>query len=555
MSKNHKGEASVRRLTVGLRLTALVSVAATLIFAPSCLAGATTINASSASQSDVTAAIASAADGDTVTIPSGTATWTRTLSVTKAITIQGAGVGVTIIKDGVQSGQLIAWSLAAGFASRLTGIEFQDGGRLNTANAPSGIIHVDGNNTDGSRFRFDHCKWGDLKGYFVTDTVIGVIDHNEILTGNRTRQWLYPYGSRWNGGNNGDGSWAAPANYGSGDFLFIEDNTFICSSPSQIIDVLAGGRITFRHNIMRGGITGNHGTESGGRMRSSRAMDIYSNLIDNLNVTKFVAGNRGGSELFHDNTIVNSCGALAENDLSTHRMFWKWSPWGAADGTNGWDKNAAGAPFFSGTANITGNLSVTVNGANWMPNQWAGYTIKKNSGGHSFIRGNNANTINFADSGGYGPNLAFAAGDGFTINKVDLALDQPGAGVTPLLYGDSPRPPRNWNQAIEPCYSWSNTNDGQPFNSFLSYYPNIKQGVHYFNNTPMPGYTPYTYPHPLTKGLPLPEQMTRKAAGNSQPKPVKKRQPWGGKKVDRKTKKAKASPTNEMGDGPKSLGH
>ena len=117
------------------------------------------------SQSDVAAAIGSAVDGDTVTIPAGTATWTRTLPVKKAITLQGAGVGGTIIKDAVQSGQLLRWSLPAGHPSRLTGIEFQDGGRTKEAAAPGGILRVDGSNTNGSTFRMDHCKWLNLWGY------------------------------------------------------------------------------------------------------------------------------------------------------------------------------------------------------------------------------------------------------------------------------------------------------------------------------------------------------------------------------------------------------
>src|SRR4051812_1727174 len=111
MPKKPKGEGNVGRCaTPGLRLTARIPVAATLILVLSRLARATTINASGTSQSDVAAAISSAGHGDTVTIPGGTATWTRPLRVSKAITLQGAGVGVTIIKDALQKGTLIDWT-------------------------------------------------------------------------------------------------------------------------------------------------------------------------------------------------------------------------------------------------------------------------------------------------------------------------------------------------------------------------------------------------------------------------------------------------------------
>src|SRR5882757_7248038 len=93
-----------------------------------------------------------ALNGDTITLPSGTFTWTSRVTITKAIILQGTGVGSTIIKDDVQSGSLISFALQPNLTSRLTGIEFQNGGRANYNNVP-GIIHVDGSNTNGSQFR------------------------------------------------------------------------------------------------------------------------------------------------------------------------------------------------------------------------------------------------------------------------------------------------------------------------------------------------------------------------------------------------------------------
>src|SRR4029077_9283341 len=180
---------------------------------------------------------------------------------------------------------------------RLTGIEFQDGGRLNFTGAPVGIIHIDGSNTDGSQLRFDHNKITNLNGAsMVLDTVIGVLDHNEIITTNG-HVAIYPYGSRWNGGTQGDGSWAAPANYGSSQFLFIEDNTF---NPSTT-DAFAGARFVVRHNNILNGWVYAHGTESTGRTRGCRAIEVYNNIFTGSNTNRFLGTVRSGGVLFHDN--------------------------------------------------------------------------------------------------------------------------------------------------------------------------------------------------------------------------------------------------------------
>lgn len=553
-----KGEPHVRRSTPKLPVVALVSLAAILLLAVSRLAGATTINANSASESDVAAAIASASDGDTVIIPAGTATWSHTLSVKKAIELHGAGIGSTIIKDGVQKGQTMNVALVPGKVTRITGIEFQDGGRPNASGeAPIGVFRIDGSNTDGSQLRWDHCKFDNLNGFFVPDTVIGVFDHNIVMIGQKggTPEFMYPYGMRWNGGWYGDGSWAAPAGWGSSQFFFIEDNTFINSNPTYqgyFTDGFGGARIVVRHNTSSGGIFSNHGTESSGRIRSARAFEIYKNNISCNNVNRFPGGSRGGSTLFHDNTITNCGGEAAQFNLDAYRMFNSFTPFGGGDGTNGWDKNNAGNPFYSGTASAVGRNTVSVSGSPWRADQWKGYTVKRNAGGFAYIQTNTSNTITFAS--GVFDTLSFNVGDNFVINKVEQSIDQPGTGASTLLSGDNPRPPRGWNQVADPCYSWSNTNDGTPFNNFTANESNIKASVNFFNNTALPGYTEFTYPHPLVNGKALPLPPAPAATRTTV------RRPWGGRPPKtnelkrRPEKKDKQSAVNEMAKSQEKLG-
>src|SRR6202035_2434456 len=84
-------------------------------------AGAATIFPADASFPSVQTAVNSALDGDTVVIPAGTATWSSTLTISKAITLQGAGVGQTIIKDGCQGTTLLmSWKTPANLPSRMT---------------------------------------------------------------------------------------------------------------------------------------------------------------------------------------------------------------------------------------------------------------------------------------------------------------------------------------------------------------------------------------------------------------------------------------------------
>jgi len=283
------------------------------------------------------------------------------------------------------------------------------------------------------------------------------------------------------------------------------------------------------------------------RPRGGRAMEVYNNTFIGTNLNKFVGNVRSGGVLFHDNSISGYWGDSATFTLQNFRNFHPFDPWGGADGTNAWDVNEPNA-FFTGTAAAnSANRTVTVYGANLPPNYWAGYAIRRtsdvcNSGSTNFseILSNTSNTITYSENGGYPtpPAMSFCAGDSLEIRKVVHALDQPGRALGSLITGTPPIRPGGWNnQVTEPCYSWNNTNEVNGKVNF-SAGPGVRANVHYFNNAPMPGYAPYTYPHPLTKSSP-PSQSTISAAPVSQSDPNKsdegktkkiKRRRWGGAK-------------------------
>src|SRR6516164_10675128 len=75
----------------------MISLLAVVVFGLSTAINAQNVAANSCSQTDVQTAIRAAASGDTVTVPRGNCSWSSMITVTKAIHIQGAGVGNTII--------------------------------------------------------------------------------------------------------------------------------------------------------------------------------------------------------------------------------------------------------------------------------------------------------------------------------------------------------------------------------------------------------------------------------------------------------------------------
>jgi hypothetical protein len=486
---------------------------------------------SNGSVADIQSKHNSAADGDTITIPAGTFTWSVQLNITKAITLQGSGVGNTIIKDAGSAG-LINWYLVAGKPSRMTGIEFRDGGRT----VANWGVQTFGSNTNGSTMRMDHCKFDHLVGFAVTpNDTIGVFDHNTCLNGPNST--IYAFDKNWNNqGPYAGGSWADSSHFGSSQFFFIEDNSFILDAPYAVIDCYAGARWVFRHNTVTRGHLEVHGTESG-IFRGGRAFEVYGNTFNGPTLGNYIVNGRSGIFVVHDNQTTGI--SAPKVNLANYRTEQPDAPWGQVGGTSLWDVNdvsdhtgngsggGANGLYATGTATSgTANggafnyPTMTVTGATWAPNVWVGYSLHKNSPGASppeqpasFIFANTKDTITYlpplnAWNGNNGfVQMSFSNGTGFTIYRPLHGMDQPGRSQGALILdGNNPPPSGGINQVTEPCYEWNNTmTEGGSFHLTASPYDTlIRSNEHYFNSTVKPGYTPFTYPHPLTTGTAQP---------------------------------------------------
>ena len=143
-----------------------------------------TIAVDSPSYANVSAAVTQAHDGDTINVPPGSATWSSTLVISKAITLQGAGKTQTIITNSSTvngGGTTPVITLTDGgnnsLPRRVTGFGFK--GAVVTDNfyarGGKGISCLG----PLSNKRVDNCRFDGLYTSIWIGNSIGVSDHNE----------------------------------------------------------------------------------------------------------------------------------------------------------------------------------------------------------------------------------------------------------------------------------------------------------------------------------------------------------------------------------------
>jgi hypothetical protein len=455
-------------------------------------------------------------DGDTITLPNGTFHWTTGVNITKGITLKGnstvagdqydaAGLTVTdntVVVDDATLDQVNTLTFTPSQHFELTGISFSPG--TGTGGNSNFWIRLNTATPYNNNVRIHHCSFNKLKRRIVgiTGFNYGVIDHCQVIL---TPGDQLIYGTPTNNGPHE--GWADFSWFGTEKFFFIEDNYIAVDGPTVrgITDCGGGSmRTVVRHNHIKNGGTGDHGTE-GNNTRGQRAREWYDNVMDySGNFTSSVIGPRGGNALAHDNKITS--GSITNiGGIKCFRAFGggNGEPWANADGSSAWDKNATEADgtfveahsitpgaftFDSGTAtsddpNATGPTGKWIDAnKTWTPNQWRGFSItnldystmpnwKSNHGPHrgGFITANDAHSITFTRyaSTDRGPVNAPITGNKYRIRKVLKAIDTAGSGKTDLVVvTGSPGVAKNSVTGVpsylhmlqEPSITWNNVN-------------------------------------------------------------------------------------------------
>ncbi|MCK4528734.1 T9SS type A sorting domain-containing protein [candidate division WOR-3 bacterium] len=452
---------------------------------------AATINAASCEQMDVQAAIDSASNGDTVVVPAGEGTWDSGVSIPddKNIMLQGAGMDLTII---TRSSTGTAVDLEK-TSSRVTGFTFNEG-RVSTS---------------GSGWRVDHCKIisdEGMVGVMVRGTIQGVhpdglVDH---CTFQNARVVVMGAAAMLHEGPQQHYLWVQELDLGTDRAVYVEDCTFTYTVFGNCMDANYGGKYVFRYNTINDVYIEAHSVQ--GENRATIKWEIYNNTINQVDRsmwTPFFI--RGGTGVVFNNTLTGTW-TSPRITLDNVRTFTEASGGGFCNGGSPWDGNEplemGGTGIHTGTS---GSTTLTDSSQDWEVNSLVeNYVYNMPDSSKGQITANTANTVTAILSGG--TDNDWDTEDQYKITNGYPCRDQIGRSTDEYLWTDgTPYPP----QDHEPAYSWNNKYGGDDVNFSIhnNCHVHIQSGRDYFDNVQKPGYTPYTYPHPLITNGTSPEPI------------------------------------------------
>lgn len=279
--------------------------------APAAYFTGTVRNAATASSTDVQAAIDAAADLDIVLLPaSGSATWSTTVSCTKAIKIDLNGSTITRNIGG--STALLDITLPATPKKCRVTNGAMAGGSTGTGFNGRYII-VSGAN-DGARFRIDNIDFATAGGNInidVGDCQGGLIDHC-TFTDNSANEFVHNLAY----GPSDATGWGYTVTPGGEDMVFLEDNTWNWTGgdagANAAMQNYYGARTCFRYNTVWTAVVDVHGNTP----RKGRWWEFYNNIFNcDSNMSK-VFQLRGGSGVVTGNVLHNFSGAAGGRSIN-----------------------------------------------------------------------------------------------------------------------------------------------------------------------------------------------------------------------------------------------
>ena len=405
-------------------------------------AGAETRKAAALTPEAVWEAINAAKDGDIVQLPEGTAVWKRGWNTghsakMKAITIQGAGIDKTIIRDDTSrdaGDEPFVIHGVEGKPFRITGITF-DGTDLPDAGVWAGEIVISGS---CKNFRVDHCKFLNMDRMItISGDTYGLIDHCtfHVLKKNRLSQTIYCMGP-------GKVSFTKPLSLGTDQAVYFEDNEAFFSP--EVVEATGnnpwivpyhGAQVVIRHNKVINTQLEIYRVRPGAY--GCRSAEIYDNAFSIEGAKQgrpqgFIMIS-GGVAMVFNNTVTGRTYNCRTIELSHDRAFQPIGEFGVCDGTNPLDGNQIPAG-----------------------QKGAGYPALGQPGG----------ATNVDEQGVFTPTPCYAWNNTYEGAKLNMTLRR------------WPDPKQTQRQAEI-----------------------VQEGRDFLNEEPKPeSYKPYVYPHPLQAG-------------------------------------------------------
>ena len=385
------------------------------------------VKAASLSAGDVQAAINAAKDGDTVALPEGIGTWAvQVKMIGKGITLKGAGTGKTVIVDATPNvpsygnkygtveaidRKMLKIEGVEGKPWRMTGITFRGRPVGDDSDKLSGCPYLMCILGTSKNWRIDHCEFLDAyAGFWVRGNTHGLVDHCQFKT---AKMELLGVGGMkravilgmWLEGD-GDEGWERPVKLGTAEAVYVEDCDFTFGDigGNQVaVHSENGSRMVIRHCTLNCVIESFTAYGS----RGGVSFEIYDNVFGGAKMgAAFPTRLNHGTGVVFNNKLEGGVFSMNGLFLDCYRA---WGNYGApvpgtdgaaaiksqCDGSNILDGNLPYDASAKGKhTGENGAVVLTVAGAKWKPNQWAGMSVWNTTGNsRGKVTANTENTV------------------------------------------------------------------------------------------------------------------------------------------------------------------